>query len=256
MRTLIALISSILGGVVLIAVLSYPFEGRPGIGTLLDPWDGLYRTARSTDGSLGESVLLGDLQQTVKVFRDARGVPHIYASSDRDAVIALGFVAAQDRLFQMDFITRVASGKLSEVMGAGALRTDRFMRSIGMDWGARRNADRIEGAAGIELDLVRWYCAGVNSYIDTLEDRDLPIEFRLLGYRPEKCSTMQVARVLQFMTYDLTFRTDDARYGSLKRVRAPDDYAELFPAYATINEPIIPTESVANRSEVSRESAN
>jgi penicillin amidase len=143
----------------------------------------------------------------------------------------------------MDFLSRVASGRLSEVLGEGALRTDRFMRSIGMDWGARRNADRIDRAARIESDLVTWYCAGVNGLIDTLEEDALPLEFRILGYRPERCSTTQVARVLQFMTYDLTFRTDDARYRDLQQSLSPQDYAELFPRYATINEPIIPAPS-------------
>ena len=229
-------------GVALIALLSLPLGGHAAIGPLLDPWDGLYRTARASGHPERQDVRLTDLEGGVKVVRDERGVPHIFASSARDAITALGYVTAQDRLFQMDFVAGVAAGRLSEVLGSSAARTDRFMRSIGMDWGARRNAARIESAAGVEKDLSTWYCSGVNAYLETLDDLDLPLEFRILGYEPDECTVLQMARVLQFMSYDLTFRTDDARYEKLRQVLDPTEYAELFPLHASINEPITPRE--------------
>ncbi|NNE46323.1 MAG: penicillin acylase family protein [Rhodothermales bacterium] len=226
----------------ILVLLSSGLSGGPAPGALLDPWNGLYRTARKTAYAEHQAIRLAGLEAPVSVFRDVRGVPHIYASSDRDVVTALGFVTAQDRLFQMDFVPRVAAGRLSEVLGEGALRTDRFMREIGMEYGASGNARRIAAAGGIEAELAAWYCAGVNGFIDTLDPGDLPLEFRLLNYEPERCTLGQITRVLQFMSYDLTFRTDDAQYGSLRDNLGVADYSQLFPIHAAINAPIIPAE--------------
>ena len=70
--------------------------------------------------------------------------PHIFAETNLDAVTALGFVVAQDRLFQLDFIPRVAAGRLSEIIDSSMIATDRFLRETGMDWGAqKKNLERI-----------------------------------------------------------------------------------------------------------------
>ena len=79
----------------------------------------------------GEIELAG-LGAPVEVLRDRHGVPHIFAASLEDAHFALGFVHAQDRLWQMEINRRIGSGRLSEVLGAGALDADRFMRTLGL----------------------------------------------------------------------------------------------------------------------------
>ncbi len=238
---LVRLFLSVALSAAVLLLLSGALSDGPSLARLLDPVDGLYRTARAAQYPTDSSVDLPGIGRDVDVIRDERGVPHIFATSDQDAVMALGYVVAQDRLFQLDFIPRVASGRLSAVLGSSALATDRFMRSIGMDLGARRNARRILAEDGIESNLVEWYCAGVNSYIESLDERDLPFEMRLLGYQPDGCTALQVARVLQFMTYDLTFRTDEALYGGIRSELSAEDYAELYPQHAAINDPIIPT---------------
>ncbi len=233
------LISAGVAAVVLSGLSGVGIE-TPAPGAFLDPHNGLYRTARSAVAAEQQNIVVVGVDGLVTIFRDERGVPHIFAESDRDAVVALGYSVAADRLFQMDFVARAASGRLAEVLGEGAVRTDRFMRSIGMDWGAEKNAARIDARPGIERDLVSWFCKGVNAYIEQLDDHDLPLEFRLLDFRPDRCSTLQVARVLQFMTYDLTFRTDEAAYSVLQASMPPEDYHELFPEHAPVNAPIIP----------------
>ncbi|GIV61717.1 MAG: penicillin amidase [Rhodothermaceae bacterium] len=218
-----------------------PPGGLPPFGALLDPLDGLYRTARQAARPFEGTITIPALEHPVTVVRDERGVPHIFAASDRDAVVAHGYVTAQDRLFQLDFIPRVASGRLSEAFGPAALESDRFLRRTGMEWGAQRALRELEAQGGIEYDLLRWYAEGVNAYLDGLDAADLPFEFRLLGYRPDRYGPLQTIRLLQFMNYDLSWRTDDPGYAALQAEMDPADYARLYPRYATLYRPIVPS---------------
>lgn len=214
----------------------------PPLGTLLDPADGLYRTARHAMASSASNTLrISALEAPVTVVRDERGVPHIFAENDGDAVVALGYVTAQDRLFQMDFVPRVAAGRLAEAFGAGSVESDRFLRQTGMDWGARKNLARIREAAGVEWDLMQGYAAGVNAYLGRLAPEDLPVEFRLLGYTPDRYSPLQILRVLQYMTYDLTYRSDDASYTRLQARLDRDAYEALYPRHPWLYVPIVPS---------------
>ena len=227
-------------GVALLLVLGGHLFGLPPLGALLDPADGLYRTARHAVPPTEAQVPLAALGAPVTVLVDDRGVPHIFASSDRDAVVAFGYVTARDRLFQLDFLPRVASGRLSELFGPASIGADRFLRSTGMDLGARRNAARILEEDGIERRLVQWFADGVNAYVDGLAPEDLPFEFRLLGVEPERYTVLHAARLMQYFAYDLTYRTDVAGYGALRSQLAPEDYELLYPHHARLFVPIIP----------------
>ena len=224
----------------LLLLLSLRTGSVPPLGTLLDPKDGLWRTARHALPPAEATLTLPALDDTVQVMRDERGVPHIFARSDRDAITAMGYVVAQDRLFQLDFIPRVAAGRLAEVFGPQALSTDRFLRRIGMDWGAQRNAARIREERGLEADIISWFAAGANAYIGRLSDADLPVEFRLLGYRPEPYGVLHATRMLQYMNYDLTFRRDALDYARLRRRLGDEAYRTLYPQYPDLAVPIIP----------------
>jgi len=220
----------------------------PPLEVLVDPADGLFRAARQAQPVAGEHTLtIEALDEPVTVIRDERYVPHIYASSDRDAIIALGYLVAKDRLFQLDFVPRVAAGKLAEAFGEGSVEADRFLRSTGMDWGARRNLQRIQEEAGIEEELVSWYAAGVRAHTEDLEPEDLPLEFRLLGYEPEPFDALQAMRVLQYMTYDLTYSSDDARYGALQAKLDSTSFRSLYPQKpAGLYVPIIPSSEMGS----------
>src|SRR3982750_4184998 len=121
------------------------------------------------------------LQQPVDVLRDRWGVPHIYARNEHDLFFAQGFVAAQDRLWQMEMWRRQAEGRLAEVLGPRAVERDRLARlfryrgSKDAEWAAYGpNARAIVGA----------FVDGVNAYMLQVKDR-LPIEFTLMGFAPE-----------------------------------------------------------------------
>lgn len=239
-RSVLSVVGSVVLAVALLVGLREGLGPVPALGPLLDPADGLYQTARTAMHPPPDRLSLPALDSTVTVVRDARHVPHIFAASDRDAVIALGYVTAQDRLFQMDFIPRVASGRLAEAFGPGSVAADQFLRSTGMDWGARRNLEAVRAEGGIEWDLMQWYSAGVNAYLDQLDPEDLPMEFRLLGYEPDRYSPLQITRVLQYMTYDLTYGTDEATYGLLRDALSDAEFERLYPRHHDLHVPIIP----------------
>ncbi len=131
----------------------------------------------------GESILAG-VRQPVEVIRDRWGVPHIYARTVHDLFFAQGFVAAQDRLWQLDLWRRIEEGKLSEVLGPAGIRRDTFARLLryrgnwGEEWRSYgQNAREIAAA----------FVAGINAQIDlaTAQPGHLPLEFQLAGSRPE-----------------------------------------------------------------------
>ncbi|GAB4129789.1 MAG: penicillin acylase family protein [Roseiflexaceae bacterium] len=128
----------------------------------------------------GELRLPG-LQAEVQILRDHWGVPHIYAANEPDLFRAQGYVHAQDRLWQMEFQRRLAHGRLSEILGALALDTDRMVRIYGFGRVARQEVDLISPAARAALEA---YAAGVNAWIEQ-NRQQLPIEFTLLQFEPE-----------------------------------------------------------------------
>src|ERR1700687_979938 len=129
---------------------------------------------------LDGTIRLAGLQAPVEIGRDAAGVVTIRAGSEMDAAFALGFVHAQDRLFQMDLTRRLGAGRLSEVIGPAAVKTDRFMRRLGLYRVAQANYAHLPPEA---QRLFQAYAAGVNAYMARNEDLPAP-EFLLLGYRP------------------------------------------------------------------------
>lgn len=127
------------------------------------------------------TIKLNGLQKPVRVLRDEWGIAHIYAETQDDLFFAQGFVAAQDRLWQMDLWRRVGEGKLAEVLGPRAVERDRFARLL------RYRGDmkaEYESYAPDAEPIIAAFVRGVNAFIETSRDR-LPIEFQLTGSQPE-----------------------------------------------------------------------
>ena len=211
----------------------------PPLATLLDPVDGVSRTARRADPPRDSRLTMDALDGPVTVVRDDRSVPHVFAESDHDALVAFGYLSAQDRLFQMDFLRRAASGRLSEVMGPAALRTDRFMRATGLELGVQRTSAWLRDEGFDAREAIEAYQAGVNAYVASLEAEDLPFEYRLLGFEPEPFVLEDAIRLLQFMAFDLTFRSDAAAYGILFEALGEAEFFNLFPRHSRFSVPII-----------------
>lgn len=141
----------------------------------------LKNLARATLAQVSGTVATPGLDSAVEVRRDRWGIPHIYAKSQHDLFFAQGFVAAQDRLFQMEMWRRIGEGRLAEVLGAEFVARDRFARLLA--YRGDMNAEWTSYAPDTR-EIVTAFVNGVNAYIDRVRQRP-PVEFTLLGFRPE-----------------------------------------------------------------------
>jgi len=191
-----------------------------GLGTA---WALLRRSLPQTSGRLR----LRGLQGPVEVLRDRWGVPHIYARDVHDLYFAQGFCHAQDRLWQMEFNRRLASGRLSEVLGAATLEVDRMMRRVGLHRAARRD---IETADAETRALYDAYVAGVNAFLSV--GWPLPPEFLILRVRPEPWQPADTALMGRLISFGqgVNWDTEIARL-RIFEAAGPDLAAELDPAY-------------------------
>ncbi len=133
-------------------------------------------------------VKLEGLDSTVDVLRDQWGVPHIYATTNTDLFMALGYVHAQDRLWQMELNRRTGHGQLAEVFGAIALSSDRFVRVLGLGRVARRELDVLDDETRSILEA---YVQGINAFLSA-HPRRLPVEFHVLRHRPRPWEVVDV----------------------------------------------------------------
>jgi penicillin G amidase len=153
---------------------------------------------RSLPQTSGEITLAG-LQGELRIERDEHGIPTIRAASERDAVFGLGFVHAQDRLWQMETHRRIAAGRVAEAFGEGALETDRFLRALGVRRAAQAQWAQLPEATKV---LLRAYADGVNAYLaDHLKAR--PPEFLILGLTPEPWDPVDSLGWSVMMAWDL-----------------------------------------------------
>lgn len=137
------------------------------------------RARRALPPVEGELKVSG-LESPVEVIRDRWGVPHIYARNTRDLFFAQGFVQASERLFQMDFMLRLATGRLAGLFSELALPMDRFFRTIGLNRAARRI---VEGYDALSHEMADAFVAGVEAWLDRMPEK--PVEYHVLELDPE-----------------------------------------------------------------------
>ena len=174
-------------------------------------------------------LAIAGLGAEVHIHRDARGVPTIRAATERDAAFALGFVHAQDRLFQMDLMRRAGAGRLSEWFGAATLPTDRFMRVLGLYRAAEQQYAQLSPELKSMLDA---YAAGVNGFL-THRRTAWPLEYYLLNARPDAWRPADSLVWGKIMALQLAgnFRRELLRARLLTQLKDPDDLNLLYPPY-------------------------
>jgi penicillin amidase len=230
-------------GAVLLALVWLGARGAgpvPPVGPLLDPWNGAWGLAATANLSPWAEDSIPGLGADVRVVYDDRAVPHIFAATELDAIRALGYVTARDRLFQLDLQARAGGGTLSELLGPGALAADRETRQLGMARAAEHLARDLPDT-GEERGSMDAYAAGINAYIDRMPERDLPLEYRLLGRRPTRWSPIRTIQVLLRMGYTLTQNSTDLQYLAAAAAVGDSAAAALFPLHSPIQEPIQPS---------------
>jgi penicillin G amidase len=217
----------------------------PRLGMFLSPQKGFWQNAEPKDVSFDESVNLNGLKSNADVYFDDRLVPHIYAKNNKDAYYLQGFLHAKFRLWQMDFQTYVAGGRLSEIRGkdSAALAVDKFFRRLGMVYAAE-NAIKFISEDDSMVQVMNAYTAGVNAYINQLKESQYPLEYKLLDYKPEPWTNLKTALFLKLMSFDLTGRDDDILYTNAKTFFGYDDFMKLFPNNQDSLDPIIPKKTI------------
>jgi penicillin amidase len=159
---------------------------------------GFYLYLRQSLPQTKGEVRLAGLGAGADILRDRYGIPHIFADSQADASFAQGFVHAQDRLWQMEMSRRIASGRLAEIVGPGALETDRFLRTLGVRRAAQANLRTLDTET---RELLESYAAGVNAFLAS--DPVLPPEFWLTGTHPEPWLPADSVAWVKMMAWDL-----------------------------------------------------
>ena len=217
----------------------------PRLGYFLSPQQGFWQNAEPSNTSFSGEVKLKGLKGKADVFIDERLVPHIYAQTDLDAYYVQGFIHAKFRLWQMDFQTYVAAGRLSEIAGPDKLNIDLFFRRLGMVYGAEQTMQRMEKDHEMQA-TVDAYVEGVNAYIKTLRPEDIPFEYKLMDYQPEAWTPLKTYLFLMYMSYDLTGSgaKADLRMTNAKDYLGYDQFNELFPNVQDSLDPIIPKGTV------------
>ena len=174
------------------------------------------------------TIALPGLKAPVEIIRDKDGIPHIFAESEADAAFALGFIHAQDRLWQMEEMRRLGTGRLSELAGAGALPLDRFTRTVGLERLAEAALAHLDAGLRAKLDA---YAAGVNAFLAHHRGA-WPPEFMLLGIAPAPWRPVDSLLWGELMAVQLSGHwRDELLRAQLLRHLTPAQVDQLWPPY-------------------------
>lgn len=211
----------------------------PPVGKFLNPFGGVW--ASDTRNEKNDIVLTDPLLKgKVQILYDERRVPHIFANNLEDALFAQGFVEAQNRLFQMEFLAMAAAGELSSIIGSKTIQIDLEKRRRGMKYAAENAVKGWEQQADFKSAFR--YVDGVNAFINTLEEDNLPIEYKLFDMKPSRWTPLKSALVFKQMSLTLAGRNDDVESTNLIFHLGRKDYDLLYPEHQNIENPVIPTE--------------
>jgi len=172
----------------------------------------------------------------VEVVRDTDAVPHIRAGNEADALFGLGYVHAQERLWQMEFQRRAAQGRLAEILGPAALKTDRLLRTIGLARAAAQSWPKIDAATRANVEA---YVAGINAFIASHRGGSLPVEFAILRTAPDPWSGEDVIALQKSLALYLSMNWSEELLRVKLAARVGDAAANLLMPTYTPKGPII-----------------
>ena len=186
--------------------LKYFFYGILGIIVLGIIGGGIFIRIVSRKGipDYNKDINLKGLSSEVLILRDSLAVPHIYAGTEEDVYRASGYVMAQDRLWQMDLLRRLTTGRLSEIFGKDMAEIDLLFRSLGFS----EKSEIVIDSAGVDVQMyLEAFDDGVNQYINQRGNK-LPPEFTILGYKPEPWEPVHSANLIGYMSWNLSMSWD------------------------------------------------
>ncbi len=147
-----------------------------------------------------DDVSLPGLTGRVEVYRDGYGIPHVYAENETDLYRVCGYLQAQDRLWQMDLLRRVTTGRLSEIFGEDYIEADRLFRALMLP---EKSAKVIARSDPVMIGHMEAFAEGVNRYIEDHRGK-LPFEFTVLGYVPDPWEVTHTVNLTGYLTWNLS----------------------------------------------------
>lgn len=230
--------------VLLIVLLGTKWVLPAPLAVLLSPQQGVWQNAEPEGINYSAELSFPQLKGKSEVYFDERLVPHVFAEDEQDAYFIQGYLHARFRLWQMEFQTHAAAGRLSEIMGEKAgttdfLTIDRYFRRLGMGYAAEKSLVLMEADSATK-SMCDAYTAGVNSYIQSLTAGQLPLEYKLLGYRPEPWTNLKTALFIKYMAFDLAGSESDFEFTAARNALSKIDFETINPLRPDSLDPIIP----------------
>ncbi len=202
----------------------------------------IFRMFKSTTAQTEGEFYSANLGAQVEIYRDSLSVPYIVAKDENDAVFAMGFVHAQERLFQMDISRRAAEGRLSEILGPETLPFDKMFRTVGIHRFIRENYNKFDPKT---ISLLQRYADGVNHYIKNFKGK-LPVEFNVLGYDPYPWKPEHSLYIIRMMAWELNIGWwEDLSFTHLVQVLGEERAKLLLPDYPE-NAPVVVPKDIAS----------
>ncbi|HEU5290349.1 MAG TPA: penicillin acylase family protein [Cyclobacteriaceae bacterium] len=214
----------------------------PPLGKFLDPFHGFWQNIEPKGFTGPKELQITGLTDKVTVVYDSLLIPHIFANNDDDLYLAQGFVTAQHRLWQMEFQTYAAGGRLSEFLGEGPegriLDIDRSQRRLGLGYGAVHALESMQKNETVRM-IAEKYTEGINQYIATLDYKTLPLEYKLLDYAPEGWTPMKCALLLKRMALTLNIGDKDMEMTNALKLFGKETLDLLYPDREPGIDPIV-----------------
>ncbi|MBS1507514.1 MAG: penicillin acylase family protein [Bacteroidetes bacterium] len=209
----------------------------PPLGKFLDPFHGFWRNAETRNIPVEETEMDGLLDE-VSIFYDSALIPHVYAKNEEDLFFVQGYLTAKYRLWQMEFQTHAAAGRISEIIGDKSIDFDRGQRRLGMVYAAQRSVEEMEKDSTAKM-MAHRYAAGVNAYIQSLNYETLPFEYKLLNYWPEPWTPLKSGLLLKYMAKTLNIGDKDFEMTNALKLFGKETLELLYPDNEHVGDPIV-----------------
>lgn len=207
-----------------------------------------YNVLKSTLPEYEGETASSFVSSEVQIYRDSMAVPYIFAESDEDAAFALGFVHAQERLFQMDLIRRAGEGRLSEVLGNSTVQFDKMFLTIGI----KRISEKLLNHISPEtIKILEAYSKGVNHFIKNYNNK-LSVEFDILNYQPYEWKPIHSIYIVRLMAWELNFSWySDIVLSDIITKLGEEKGKEFLPNFSENMPTIIPSHLIKNDKKLS-----
>ncbi len=226
----------------IIFLLNTRFFNKPALGKLFDPFNGFWQNAEKKPIKLPKyDFKVEGCRENIEIKFDKNLIPHVKTNNEYDAYFAQGYLSAFHRLWKMEFTTLSAEGRLSEIFGynESILGYDQIQRNKGLKLAARNTLKALMNNPKT-YEYIKSYTDGVNAYINSLSYKQLPIEYKLLGYKPTLWTPLKTALVIVSFTDYLSGQDAALENTNALKKLGRKQFDFLYPDFPDGIRPIVP----------------